>query len=392
MLKDILDAFSYVEDDANDKRPRNFFWTLNNYTPEEEAYLKALPCTYMCFGYEICPTTGTPHLQGMTCFKDPLSWEAVKVRLGTQRVSVRKAYNVFGARVYCTKDGNFHEHGRMLKTKKQQGEDGAAFWAGQRDLAEQGRFRECHPRLYLTQYKHLEAAYHRFRDQFKFDYITHKNIWIWGASRLGKTRSVWEQYPLAFHKPLTKWWCNYNYDDVVVLEDIDCSHDKMLWYVKNWTDGKDFRGESKQQGARSMRPKLVVVTSNFHPSDIWLRERDSDPVIKRFDIYEFKENQPNQVVWPLPKQVDNRVTFEEWLAKKEAAKKAELEELASSNPPVVATINEEPESKRHQGPEVLEEAAAVVPQDDPEYVFENVDYLFDDLDERTSDDGSQYKD
>jgi hypothetical protein len=141
-----------------------------------------------------------------------------------------------------------------------------------------------------------------------------------------------------------------------------------------------------------MRPKLIVVTSNFHPSDIWLRERDSDPVIKRFDIYEFKENQPNQVAWPLPKQVDNRITFEAWLAKKEAAKKAELEELASSNPPVVATINEEPESKRHEGLDALAAAAADLSKDDPEYVFEDVGYLFADLDERTSDSGPNYKD
>jgi len=40
----------------------------------------------------------------------------------------------------------------------------------------------------------------------------------------------------------------------------------------------------------------------------------------------------------------------------------------------------------------VEEPEADLPKDDPEYVFENVDYLFDDLDERTSDSGSHCKD
>lgn len=45
----------------------NWLFTLNNYTAEEEAFLKALGddyIKYMIYGHEIAPTTGTPHLQG----------------------------------------------------------------------------------------------------------------------------------------------------------------------------------------------------------------------------------------------------------------------------------------------------------------------------------------
>lgn len=46
---------------------KRWLFTLNNYTDEDVENLKALAqdkCRYMVFGYEIAPTTGTPHLQG----------------------------------------------------------------------------------------------------------------------------------------------------------------------------------------------------------------------------------------------------------------------------------------------------------------------------------------
>lgn len=390
--EDELNKFSTSEDTSNDVRPRNFFWTLNNYTPEEEAFLKTVVCKYMCFGYEVGKECGTPHLQGMTCFKDPLSWSAVKKRLGTQRISVRKAYEVIGARKYCIKDGKYYESGNLPKSKKEQGDAGKEFWTDQLKLAEEGRFTECHPRLQLLHREALVSANHRFRDQFKFDYIPYNHIWIWGKSRIGKTRCVWEQYPLAFFKTINKWWCNYDYEDVIVIEDIDFQHDKMLYFIKLWTDGKEYKGESKKMGARRMRPKLVVVTSNYHPSEIWLRERDADPVIQRFDIYNFKQGEPNTVNWPLPRQVDDRITYETFLARKATAILEQADE-PPSEPQLPKTKIDAPESKRHHGLDVLFAACEEENEElTPFTPGSGLEYLSDDIDERSSNDGSKFKD
>lgn len=46
---------------------RRFCWTLNNYTEDDVASLqKDLTelCKFAIFGREVCPTTGTEHLQG----------------------------------------------------------------------------------------------------------------------------------------------------------------------------------------------------------------------------------------------------------------------------------------------------------------------------------------
>ena len=102
------------------------------------------------------------------------------------------------------------------------------------------------------------------------------------------------------------------------------------------------------------------------------------------------EGQDPNINWPLPPQIDERPYLEDmrqiWAAE------SELVHVDKLDAPVEVVDVEEPESKRHHGLDALAEAAADLPKDDPEYVFENVDYLFDDLDERTSDDGSQYTD
>jgi len=62
--------------------PRNGFYnwifTLNNYTSHEVDLIKSLPFSYLQFGYEIAPTTGTPHLQGLICFSSQFTCKRVR--------------------------------------------------------------------------------------------------------------------------------------------------------------------------------------------------------------------------------------------------------------------------------------------------------------------------
>lgn len=101
---------------------RLWMFTLNNYSPSQVEMLSALtthsvlPHTiphYVGFGYEIAPSTGTPHLQGMirftvqVWFKDVASilptahWEAANP--GKEQFDI--------CRAYCSKDGNYQEFG-----------------------------------------------------------------------------------------------------------------------------------------------------------------------------------------------------------------------------------------------------------------------------------------
>lgn len=63
---------------------RRFRFTWNNYSSENVNYLSSLTekdCDYITFGFEIAPSTGTPHLQGYVEFNKAISGIACKKRL-----------------------------------------------------------------------------------------------------------------------------------------------------------------------------------------------------------------------------------------------------------------------------------------------------------------------
>lgn len=91
---------------SKDTQSRRWCFTLNNWTKLERAtllhYFEETKALYI-FGEEICPTTGTPHLQGYVEWKGGKRFSTLKKL--NQRLSIRAAR---GSRksndVYCGKD------------------------------------------------------------------------------------------------------------------------------------------------------------------------------------------------------------------------------------------------------------------------------------------------
>lgn len=102
-----------ANDDKNKRDPQNvqFRWTLNNYTNEEEEEFKKCADLWegkWVYGYETCPTTGTPHLQGYIKWPTKCSWDQTVKRLNNKRISIRDCNKSEKANVlYCCKDGNW---------------------------------------------------------------------------------------------------------------------------------------------------------------------------------------------------------------------------------------------------------------------------------------------
>lgn len=74
----------YSMDGELKQKARRWCFTWNNYTDETVEGLKGLSAEkvdYLIVGFEIAPTTGTPHLQGYVEFKTPMAGSTVKSRL-----------------------------------------------------------------------------------------------------------------------------------------------------------------------------------------------------------------------------------------------------------------------------------------------------------------------
>lgn len=85
-----------------------------------------------------------------------------------------------------------------------------------------------------------------------------------------------------YDKLLNKWWEDFNGESNVLIDDIgpDCIGAQ---HIKRWTDKRKFKAE-KKFGSIDIRPLVIVITSNYHPREIWPKPEDHLPIMDRMQI------------------------------------------------------------------------------------------------------------
>jgi hypothetical protein len=71
------------------------------------------------------------------------------------------------------------------------------------------------------------------------------NQWYYGPPATGKSTYARAEYPTLFSKGLHKWWCSYDGQDTVLLDDFDHTNTCLSGYLKRWADRFPFTAESK---------------------------------------------------------------------------------------------------------------------------------------------------
>lgn len=272
-------------------RSRSWCFTQNNYTAEHEDALRDINgehgCRYLIFGREV-GEQGTPHLQGYIYFNTVKSFKQVKALL-PQGCNIRAALgSAEQNQTYCSKDGDFEEFGDMPMSQKEKGERGSEFWAEQREIITHGNLEDIDDKLFITNYSSICSIRKDNMDQPESLEPGALHDWFYGGPGTGKSRAAREENPGFFDKLLNKWWDGYKGEDVVILDDFDKNHEKLGSHIKRWADLYPFKAEIKH-GAMNIRPKKIVVTSNYHPDEIWGRETILCQAIKRrFRVMRFR--------------------------------------------------------------------------------------------------------
>jgi len=78
-----------------------------------------------------------------------------------------------------------------------------------------------------------------------------------------------------------KWWDKYKGEDNVLIEDFDIAHAYQIHNLKIWADIYAFPVEIKY-GNDLIRPKMIIVTSNYAIRDIWPDPVQYEPLERRF--------------------------------------------------------------------------------------------------------------
>jgi len=267
-------------------RSRNFMWTLNNYTDEEVALLQAVDCKYMTWGFEV-GDSGTPHLQGLTIFKNPQTVKQVICLLPTRVAEIQIILYLQESLSYAHKDGNIYEAGSPPLSQAGKGIKEKERHRSINLLAKQGnlsQLEELYPDVWRRDYCKLKliAKDHMVRPD---DLTVLSNEWIWGPTGTGKTRDAHAQHPNAYLKSAANnWWDGYNplIHDVVIIDDFDKYHIKQGFSLKIWSDHPAFIAETKG-GSMFIRPQKLIVTSNYSIQQIWDDETTYAPLLRRFN-------------------------------------------------------------------------------------------------------------
>lgn len=234
---------------------------------------------YMVYGKEVAPTTGTPHLQGFTVFHKKVALStAIKLLPAGCHVTMCTGTAVQNI-LYCKKDGDFVEQGSPPGVPGGNKRN----WAAIREAAKKGRYDEIPDDIMFT----MEAKVMSARE-YDISDTEEKHLWYYGGAGTGKSRKAREDNPDAYIKSCNKWWDHYKGEDVVIIEDLGKKHEVLNHHLKIWGDRYYFPAEIKG-GQVKIRPRLIIVTSNYHPSELWTdHEGELNPILRRFKCVQFK--------------------------------------------------------------------------------------------------------
>jgi len=252
----------------------NWCFTLNNYTSNNYDDILNIKNKYLIVGKEI-GECGTPHLQGFCQFKNPL----IKPPLPGHYEPCKgtPAQNI----AYCSKEGKFLEFGVRPMDQQSKGKAEKRRWEDARTAAKEGRLDDVPADIYVRNYSTIKriALDHQKKP---VDVSSLDNEWIHGVTGCGKSKSVRERFPDAYIKNQNKWWCGYQGEETVIIDDLHQSWVGVT-ALKTWADHYAFMAEHKG-GSSYIRPKRIIVTSNYIPEEVFLNRNDLEPILRRFNV------------------------------------------------------------------------------------------------------------
>lgn len=238
------------------KQSKHWCFTINNPIPLDA--IDIFLVDYIVLGNEICPTTGTPHIQGYIIFKTKKRLTQTSKILPRARLAIKYEDSTpKQASDYCKKDGNFLEYGVLPI-----GNSSHNIWEAAKQSAIEGNFDEI-PANMLIRYYHNFKRLHQDNPQIPKNLEKLDNVWIIAPTGYGKSWYARHKWPDHYDKPPNKWYVGYKGQTTLLLDDFGPKQCYYLgWYIKRWADVYPFPIETKG-GGKDIRPKHIIITSNY---------------------------------------------------------------------------------------------------------------------------------
>lgn len=249
------------------RRHRRGVFTLNNYTQAEEDGLRELATgplkvlSYLVYGKELAPSTGTPHLQGYFEGSARVRGSVLRGTTGFARAWLQPARGTQKQCIdYCKKDGDWKEWGepraqgqRTDLAAIQEEIDGGAT---EEEIAGDYFGRWCIYRRSFGRYRQLKRG--RKRDSS----VPVEVYYIYGDTGTGKTRLVYDMFPDCYrHAGSDKFFDGYSNQEVALFDDAQPD----MFTVSKWLQVLDrYPLQVEVKGSIvDWTPITVILTTNL---------------------------------------------------------------------------------------------------------------------------------
>lgn len=237
-----------------DQPSKSWVFTHNNFTESDKQRYLDLDKTYLCLGEEI-GESGTPHLQGFITFQRAYRLTQLKKIIPTahwEPALVSDGMN------YCMKE-NYTIQDNRKKGKRNDLDHVRQMVSENKPMSQ--IVLEC------TSYQSIRMAeklkeYRPERRKWPVNVS-----WFHGPAGSNKSRTAWELMPDAYSKPPGKYWCGYDGDYDVIIEDIrppDISFHELLRVLDRYPHIVEVKG-----GHRQLLIKNIILTSPYPPEQLY---------------------------------------------------------------------------------------------------------------------------
>lgn len=290
---------------------RTFVFTNYNMELDYEELIKIKAVAYVCYGDEVCPSSGRAHQQGWIHFHNPRAWTPKCLKkvgmffssgvpqVEYDKLSDEEKDGVYMAchtepmggslaenDAYCSKVSVLKEYGN----RPAQGARGDLKQVVD-DIAK-GEYSADSMAISDPVFYHMygrtlsKAEDVALRKRFRTEMT--KGIWYYGETGTGKSHSAFDGFDPETHytKPLEDgWWDGYTGQGTLILNDYrgQLKYSEMLTLVDKWP-------HSVRRRNREPVPflaHLVVVTSSLPPWEVYhgvAGNESLDQLYRRFDV------------------------------------------------------------------------------------------------------------
>lgn len=268
-------------------------WDLYQLDPASW-HTESFSCTYAVWQMELSPQTGKLHWQGYAEFDERAPFPVLhtfdgladpKAHFEPRRGSQRQAIE------YCQKVDSRVDGPYEFGVKKEQGQ--RADLDNMRQALDLGHPLAKVARDHFPVWIKYPSAVKSYQALQAVDRTDVPEVYvILGPTGVGKSRLARQMFPGAYWKPNFDYWENYQYEEVVVLDEFYGA--KMMYTdLLQLLDSTPLLVNVKGASAK-MNSKIFVFTSNQHPRDWYKMETlvkhcdghyDTSPLCRRLNEF-----------------------------------------------------------------------------------------------------------